>query len=237
MIHLVIGRRKRGKTTLAYYMARNCPQRVIFDPRGMIRAAPEARVVTTMRGFQEGFRALSAAELTELVYTPADDSFPSAFRYFCACVKTWIVADSHRPLAVMIDELAFVNPTEPALLWMLRCSEPDVFHIFVTCHRPKDVPTDMRAIADRWFLFQCRQEHDLEVIEDRCSAAVAAAITRLEEREFVLWDDDTATMKVFRNAKPWHVPLKRDTPPDGQAIDLGALEGEDISLDTQPKLL
>ena len=232
MIHLVIGRRRRGKTTLAYYMGSKCPQLVVFDPRGMIRAKADAVIAQEMTGFQEGFRRLQSQELRELVYTPADDNFHAAFRYFCRCIKSWIVTDSHRPLGVMIDELAFIDPKEPAFLWMLRCCEPEVFHIFVTCHRPKDVTTDMRAIADRWFLFQCRQEHDLAVIEDRCSEAVAQAVTRLDHREFVLWDDDKAEMVTFRNPRPWHVELKPAAVVDLQRLDMDELEGS-VELDNR----
>ena len=225
MIRLIIGRRQRGKTTLAYYMAAKCPQRVIFDPRGMIRAKPDTGVATTMRTFKTGFEQLQAGELRELIYTPSDDNFQKAFQYFCRCIKTWIVAEPNRPLAVVIDELAFVNPNEPAFLWMLRCSEPKVFHIFVTCHRPKDVSTDMRAIADQWFLFQCRQEHDLSVIEDRCSAGVANAVQRLEGREFILWDDDKATMTIFKKSEPWHVDLKPSSPTPS-LVELSELDGK-----------
>jgi len=226
MIHLVIGRRRRGKTTLAYYMASRCPQLVVFDPRGMIRAKADAGVATTKSTFKAGFEQLQAGDLRELIYTPADEDFQKAFQYFCRCIKAWIIGEPNRPLAVVVDELAFVNASEPAFLWMLRCSQPEVFHIFVTCHRPKDVTVDMRAIADRWFLFQCRQEHDLSVIEDRCTPAVAAAVTRLEGREFVMWDDDKAEMKTFKHAEPWRVELKPTGPARAEPIELDDLHGE-----------
>lgn len=225
MIHLVIGRRQRGKTTLAYYMASKCGQRVIFDPRGMIRAVADAVIATNMRAFKAGFERLQAGEIRELIYTPSDDNFQKAFSYFCRCVKAFIVAEPGRPLGVVIDELAFVNPSEPAFLWMLRCSDPRVFHIFVTCHRPKDVSTDMRAIADRWLLFQCRQEHDLAVIEDRCSLAVRNAVQRVEGREFVMWDDDKATMTIYKHAEPWHVEL-RPGHVNPAPVELQELHGE-----------
>jgi len=207
MIYLVIGRRKRGKTTLAYYMASRCAQRVIFDPRGMLRGNAAAGVALSMSSFREGFAQLQARELDELVYTPADEDFHAAFSYFCRCCKAWIVTDAQRPLGIVIDELGFVDATDPALLWMLRCSEPECVHLVVTCHRPKDITTDMRAIADRWCIFQCRQEHDLAVLADRCAPEVADAVAALDGRAFVLWDDAIARMTAYPHAAVWYVPL------------------------------
>lgn len=225
MIRLIIGRRQRGKTTLGYYMAAKCPQLVIFDPRGMIRSQADAGIATTTTTFRQGFEQLQTNDLRELIYTPADDDFHKAFSYFCRCVKAWIIAEPSRPLAVMIDELSFVNTGDSAFSWILRCSDPAVVHVFVTCHRPKDVSTDMRAIADQWFLFQCRQEHDLDVIEERCSPETARAVQKLEGREFVMWDDDKATLTLFKNSGPWKVDLRRQAA-ELSPVDLGDLGGE-----------
>lgn len=207
MIHLVIGRRERGKTTLAYYMAAKVSQRLIFDPRGLIERAGSVRLKSAADLEGKGIPALVDNEVSEIVYAPMEDDIQGAFRRFCMQVKWWVLNHPTRPLAVLVDEVSFVNLEEPAFQWITRCSKRDVLQIFLTGHRPADVPTSVRAIADYWLLFQCRQEHDLDVIESRCTRGTVQAVQRLNAREFVMWDDEHARFQIYKEARAWFVPL------------------------------
>jgi hypothetical protein len=208
MIHLIIGRREQGKTTLALYMALKVKQLLAFDPRGLMERPNALRVRTAGALESKGVPALLDDEITECIYTPSEDDIQRAFMRFCNQVKWWVANHPKRPLAVLVDEVSFVNLNEPAFQWVLRCSKREVMQIFLTCHRPADIPTAVRAIADFWCLFQCRQEHDLGVIEERCSKTVVAAVGRLNAREFIMWDDERAQSKRFSDAQAWFVPLQ-----------------------------
>lgn len=225
MIYLVIGRRKRGKTTLSYYMVkRSSPgARLCFDPRRMIPPSAESVIVTTSQGLTEqAIPALLDGECREVVYAPNADDLTRPYETFCAEVKRWIVEYPTKQLAVMIDELGFIEPARrepPTLKRALRSCEPEVVDVYFTCHRPSDVPTTIRSIADYWCLFQVTQEHDLDVVRERCKREVAEIVPTLAGRSFVLYRDTRAIdpktgkeqpeYEIFpeRSAGAWFVPL------------------------------
>lgn len=225
MIVLCIGRRERGKTTLAYYQASKVARRFVFDPRGMIQRPGSVRVKRAAELRDMAFPALMEGEINEVVYQPQEDDIQAAFAMFSRLAKKWITEQPETPLAVMVDEISFINLNEPAFQWVLKCCASDRVHIFLTCHRPADVPVNVRSIADRWCLFQCRQEHDMSVIEERCSAEVANAVRRVEGHEFVLWDDARGECRIYRQSEPWHVKLK-DGRTAGAPVSMDELPGE-----------
>jgi hypothetical protein len=145
---------------------------------------------------------------------------------FSSELKRWTIDNPTRPVAVVIDELGFIDASrrEPATLKRaLRSCEPELFDVFITCHRPSDVPTSTRSIADYWALFQVTQEHDLDVVRERCKKEVAERVQLLTGRSFILYRDtrtvDPATQREQpewelyperMNAEgktPWYVPL------------------------------
>lgn len=203
MIFLVIGRREQGKTTLTYHMALKMPQRVIFDPRGVLRRGTVSRTVDE---FRAGMAALELHEIDELSYTPRGDS-KAGFVVFSQAIAEWVEQHPRRALAVVVDEIAFADVTCEAFQWVARCCQREHLHIFVTCHRPSDIDTSLRAISDHWLIFPCRQEHDLEVIRKRCNVDVMDEVQRLERRHFVHWDDSAGTYTIVRRPEAWHVQL------------------------------
>lgn len=205
MIRLYIGRKETGKTTLAYHMARKLRRLVIFDSRGLIRR-PGALITRTQDGFSDGMDRLGDGEITELVYARPVDDVPVAFLHFAAEVKRWIDARPRSELAVLVDEITFVNIFAPDFEWALKCCSADHTHFFLTCHSPKNVPTDIRALADFWYIFPVHQEHDLEVIEERCSPAAAAAARDIEGRSFVKWSHKAGASR-YDNPRTWFVDL------------------------------
>jgi hypothetical protein len=212
VIRVVVGRREVGKTTLALYMARQIRRRAIFDPRGLIRPATgKAYVVTTVPNFRQSFAELVDGDIAELIFTPAG-SLPAAFDAFADEVRQFVDDMPAQPLAVLVDECSFVSSEieekEHPFQWVLRCSRREVVQVIVTCHRPVDVPISLRAIADQWLLFAVRQEHDLRVVRERCSSAVADAVQTLPPRHFVEWDDSVGRARRFSFPETWYVPLR-----------------------------
>lgn len=211
MIYLNVGRREQGKTTLAYYLVQSLPVRVIFDPRALFPAGVHGRA-TTPAAIQAGFDRLIDERRGELIITP-DISLRECFEQTTGEVKSWI-QDPHTanvPIAIIADELWMVceqrGRVPESFDWLLRCATRQSVTIVCTAHRPSDIPTNIRAIADVWCLFHCTQEHDLEVIRDRCSDAVAAKVEKLGPRQFVAWDDTRGTWAFHQHPDRWFVPL------------------------------
>lgn len=220
MIRLYLGRKERGKTTLMVYMVlqllagRRPVPRVIWDPRGMIRR-PGAVVARTVEGFDRGMGALADGEVLELVYTPADH-LDVAFPVFARAVKAWVDDDRYRPLAVVVDEITFVMPTagnmDPDFEWVLKCSRADTVHVFLSCHRPSEVPVKIRAIADYWYVFHTTQPHDLDALGEHCSADMAAQAAALTGSEYVCWDNARGELSAMRDPTAWYLELAPGRP-------------------------
>lgn len=212
MIYLNIGRRQLGKTTLAVSMAQRSPFRIIIDPRKQIGV--NSHRVGSRFAFAQVFEQLREGTLHEIVVTPDDDLMPM----FSACslaVRQWATdyeghSPSSRSLVLLVDEAALFDlQSSSAFRYLLRASDPGLIHVCLTAHRPKDIPTDIRAIADHWLIFRTTQEHDLAVIEQRTSSSVRLAVSMLRPHQFVHWNDATATMTRHLNPSTWYVPLGR----------------------------
>ena len=207
MIHLSIGRRTRGKTTLAVWGANRIRRRMIFDPRGMCRFGT---TVTTYDGLIGAYSDLCDGWRSEIVFTP-DGDVQSGFELFAWHARQWVKRFPRRELAIVVDEAAFVSTDVESFMWVLRCSDPEIVQVFLTAHRPSDIRTNVRAIADHWFLFAVRQEHDLDVVISRCGPEVQRVVKELQGREFVHWDDTTSAATVNRYAAGWYWNLNPRT--------------------------
>jgi hypothetical protein len=204
MIILVIGRRKQGKTTLAYAISLKKPTRVIFDPRRLFKTSdvvlPDAN----------GLYDLMDTE-SEIIVQPWGD-VKESFDKFCDEVDLWMETNRDEPLAIVVDEVRFVDtPNEDYVSFdrILRFSNPSTVDVIVTCHRPVDISTDVRAIADYWCIFKTTQEHDLRAIRERCGEEVANLVDSLGPKEYVLWNDGEGVATVRRDKASWFVPIER----------------------------
>lgn len=207
-IRLYIGRKETGKTTLSYYMARKLPRRVVFDPRGLVRRSGTF-IARTQDGFSDGMDRLMADETMELVYaSPVDDLRAVAFPHFCAEVRRWIESCRFRSLAVVIDEISFIDIDDAD--WLMKCCSAEHTHFFLTCHNVSDAPVWVRSIADRWYLFPIHQEHDLSKLAERCGDAAATAAGKLDGRQFVSWHHRDG-LRRFDDPRAWFVDLHPDT--------------------------
>jgi hypothetical protein len=181
-----------GKTTLAFSMARSCRSRVIFDPRCQFTSdRPETIVVHTAHEIPDAFDALysTADGKQELIIAPrqhAQSSFDAMMRQ----VAEWSQDEQRLPLAVLIDEVTFVDVMESEdFEWTVRAAPRRTIHLILTGHRPKDIDVNVRALADEWLMFKIVQKHDLEVIGERCGEVVADQVSILDPFWFMQWDD------------------------------------------------
>jgi hypothetical protein len=233
MIDFILGRRGHGKTTLAYYLASQERRTLVFDPRGQIRHHNEpesSAVATSTTELRRGVNALIVGDLTEVIFTPKDrprESFAAFCREMARLVRGLPPDVS---AAILIDEIRFADLGDEELDWVLRCSDMNRFRILFTGHRPKDVPTDIRGIGNRWMLFRFTLPLDFKVIEEHASPAVAARVKQLGPREFVLYDDSKDGYEVFKNPGAWHVPFATSVAvhEERPAIDGGETENESV---------
>lgn len=206
MIYGAVGRRERGKTTLAYSLASRITIRVIFDPRRLIETG-SARAETPEE-LQAMFAQLGKDEaFNEILVTPADD-VQIMFEETCRHVATRIRDNPDQSIALLIDEARFVDLQCAPLEWILRCAPRNTVHVFFTCHRPADLSVNVRAILDQWLLFHCVQEHDLEVIRERCGKQVSEKVSKLKAYQWIQWDDGSGEAFEHNDPTTWYRPLR-----------------------------
>lgn len=247
--HLAIGRRLLGKTTLVYSMARRSPYRVIVDPRGLIHTG--AVRVRSGEALDRAFDLMAdqvplladgslAPEgetghpLREILITPEND-LQEMFSATCQLVKHWSVRyEGHhtdRGLSFVVDEARFFELMKaPAFEYLLRAAPPELIDILITAHQPKDLPTAIRAIADRWCIFRITQPTDLDAIREKCGDDVAKQVAQLAPHQFIEWNDATGTARAYRDPRVWFTPLRSD---NAKPLEILPDPGEDSQLDRE----
>lgn len=232
MIYYNVGRREVGKTTLARYLVRQQDSRIVFDPRGHF---PGARVNDDTE-LIAAFDRLHDSGAGEIIITP-DRNVQAMFETTAREVKRWIQLG--RTVAFVVDECSLVdlkpNSTADEFDWIIRLCPRRQAIVVMTAHRPVDVPTGVRAIADYWLMFQMTLEHDLDVIEKRCGKVVREEVLKLKPFEFVVWDDAKGTYTINRNKTSWHMPLTEHSA--GHVIAAPTIDGDRPLMRTAPPTL
>lgn len=221
MIYLNLGRRENGKSTLAYYMAAKKPRRLILDARQDFRR-PGALIARTDEQLDYALQLLAEGTVQEVVYSPAyspDEKNPlyAAGYLFAEHVARWVMEHPRLPLVVIIDEISFYDLSAGPLQWGMKTSRRDTMDFILTGHRPSDVPVDIRTIADYWFFFRVTQEHDLDVVRQKCRGPIVELVQQLPDRHYLMWNDTNATHAIGDDPDLWFVELK---PHGAQVIDL-----------------
>jgi hypothetical protein len=213
MLNCLIGRRETGKTTLAMYGARHTNRRrLVFDPSNRIYPRGAGIKAYDVEELVQAYGLLLNGDSDEVIYTPRVDGVRTGFFDFAEVVHVHVDTQKRRGVSVVIDEGALVekqlddpeHPISKAMTWARR----ERNHFFITCHQPKNIPTSKRAITDLLVFFRVTQEHDLEVIRDRCSDAFAAKVARLQPFQYLLWNDQaTAERPCYLLPSDWKLDL------------------------------
>jgi hypothetical protein len=205
MIDPIIGRRELGKTTLARYMAASVTPAIVIDPRRQWPIDDPESVMVDV----DYDRALARLELGQSVILQPRNK-QRAIDELADVAQTWIIdedANHDRALSIVFDEAGLYRVN--AYDYLFRCSPRARSLFLLTAHRPADIATDVRSLADTWCLFRMTQEHDLDVIEERCGRAVRDRVTTLPPYHFVIWDDAKAEMSVHTEPSIWKTPAAR----------------------------
>lgn len=208
MIILIVGRREVGKTTLAKYYGAKMSPRLTVDPRALwprlVRPEGDDRPGAYVD--VNNYYVLEDLESGDDVLIVPNDMDESVAR-LAIVARTYFDGPTDRRLTVTFDEAALYDRAlKLHWSWMIRCSPRERTTIILTAHRPADIPTDIRALADYWCIFRTTQEHDLEVIKERCSVDVYDHVQTLDRFQFVSWNDAKAEMKIHKNPATWYVP-------------------------------
>ncbi len=215
MIYVVIGRRELGKTTLARYLGHARTPRIILDPRAQWPASED---VQDRVDDEHTLDLLFAGQ--DVLIQPDDLSaavralaYPA--RFYISDTSPRSTPENGKTLTIIFDEAGlYRDELRAAWGWMIRCSPRERTTIVLTAHRPADISTDIRSLADVWCIFRTVQEHDLDAIEDRCGAEVRGIVQTLKPYEFVSWNDAKAEYQVHKNPKAWYTPAA--TPLEGE---------------------
>lgn len=202
-IYILVGRRQLGKSTLARYMAHAKTPRVFIDPRA------QWKTLKTYRREQAEEMLEDLERGTDICVQPAEKQ--PTIDAMASVASLWmseeIVPDGAEPkrqLSVVLDEAGTYSLD--AWDWFMRTCDPKRTTIVLTAHRPQDIETTVRAIADYWCIFRTTQTHDLKAIEDRTSENVVREVQTLNPFEFVQWDDALGQMQVNKNPGAWREP-------------------------------
>lgn len=203
------GRMWMGKTTLAMNIAERCERRLVIDPKGKIRRFG-ATVATTASGLRRAMEALAEGDIDEVVYSPTDDNLEKAFAPFAVELRAWSFDHPELEIAGVVDECAFYGDLSKNLAFTraVKCSDHDLLHILLTCHRPTEIPYALRGLLNRWCLFRTTGDDEVEAVRRHCGRAVADLVQQLDGREFIEWNDDDGTYEHHRHAYIWHTDLK-----------------------------
>lgn len=203
-IYICVGRRRLGKSTLARYMAHNKSPRLFIDPRAQWKGARIYRredAESMLEDFEAG---------RDVIVQPAEKQ--ATIDALASVAALWFSEEplaegqevGTRELSIVLDEAGTYDLK--AWDWFMRTCDVQRTSIILTAHRPKDLDTTVRAIADTWCIFRTTQRHDLDAIEDRTSELVIKNVQTLEPFEFVEWDDAQARMTVHKNPGAWKDP-------------------------------
>lgn len=206
MITLIFGRREEGKTTLAYYLSRQTPTRVIFAPRPDVLEGRQS--IPDSEGL---FDLLDM--LPEIIVKPPVQVI-ATFENVCSEMRAWIELNSLEEISFLVDEARFIKTTEyipESFDWILRFTPKKYVHTILTAHRPVDIAVDIRAIADFWMIFQTTQEHDLKIIAERCGSPVAEAAKVLKSGQVLVWNDQRGVVRQHDDRATWYVPINSNS--------------------------
>ena len=213
MVTVIIGFTGQGKSTLACFISRRKDTRVIFDPRNQFHTT--ADIIPDPSELYE-----LMDERYEIVVQPGrGQELSESFDATCAVVADWIEDNPLEEICLVADEGRLIGLDSKSYSlnfdWILRSArEGSPIDVIITCHRPVDVSTNIRAIANRLVFFRVMLPNDLQIIEDQCGPDVAEQVNVLLDRQFVVWNNSRQDYRKEIDSEKWKVVIS-ETPTVG----------------------
>lgn len=196
-----------GKSTLAYHVAKRSDTRAIFDPRGQYHTTSD--VLPDAGGLYE-----LLDDRYEVIVKPGRGaSVEDTFDNFCRVAADWIEDNPGEQICILADEGRLIGleskSTSLHFDWIIRSArEGSDINVVITCHRPVDLSTNIRAIADRLVFFRVSLPGDLSAITDQCGEEVAEQVQLLHDKEFITWNNSRRQYRKVTDASTWYVPIE-----------------------------
>lgn len=231
MTRLFLGLRTRGKTMLALFLALQADLQIIFDPRRQFQ-----RFIDTMREDGLGDTLLVARNTMEIAQCMAklgqsngptmlivmpDDDLDAAFQRLCRELKRFVLTRmvEKTPFALLVDESRLFTPQDsPEFKWLMRCTDNDSFQTLLTCHRPVDLVPEVRAIIERWYIFQTAHPADLRTLEEMIGENWALKVRALKPKQFLDWDGGIMEGRLRTDSDTWYVDAFGPRAADARAV-------------------
>lgn len=209
------GRRRSGKTTLAFDIAKKSGGGIIiFDPKREFRGWPAT--VSTVEGI---IRAVKEKNLI-VIYHPDGDTDEEFTK-----VAEWVISQHDMAMSrgwdskgfhftLLVDEAHNVqspNWANPKLLQILSQNRPEILNVFQTFQSPKDAYNRIKSRVSDWYIFSTNLPSDLEYLQKEIgvSAEDAARITTLGDHQFVhfYFDGGQPVAEFVTDSESWNTPL------------------------------
>ena len=206
MVIVIIGFTGQGKSTLAEHLARKADTVLIVDPRSQFHTTSDI-----IPDAAELYEMLN--DRTEIIVQPGRGrSLEDVFDRSCTELANWIEDNPTERIAFVPDEgrlLGLDSKSVPLDFdWIVRSArEGSPIDVIITCHRPVDVSTNIRAIANRLIYFPMMLPSDLVLVEDQCGPIVAEQVRTLKERQFVVWNNSRQQWRKITDPQSWFVQL------------------------------
>jgi len=199
MNHLFFGVRGQGKTTLAFYTAKQTGRSIaVYDVSHRFNRWPE--LIFRDAGDFEDIVEAGAFDL--VIYQPQDDAYEE-FGEFSEIL--W-----DKQLTLLLDEASELQEAQSKHHWLhkwIRMHDIDNSDVLQTLHAPADSWSRCRSLANFWYIFQTWRPADLHAIADHCGDQVALEVTKLREHEYVFFDVAKRNMEICKNPALWYVPI------------------------------
>jgi len=209
------GRRRSGKTTLAFRMALDDGGGiVVFDPKREFRDWP-----ATISNVAQLDKAAKDGNIV-IVYQPNGDT-EEEFRP----VAEWIISQHDLAMSrgwdskgfhftLLCDEahnLQGPNWANPQLLQILSQNRPEILNVFQTFQSPKDAYNRIKSRVSDWFIFSTNLPSDLEYLQKEIGVneSDTARITTLGDHEYVHFhfDGGQPVAEFVTDSSSWYVDL------------------------------
>lgn len=218
------GRKRRGKTTLAFDMAIKAGGGIIiFDPKREFRNWPNTtgNVGDVERMIEDGAHII--------IYHPAEDS-DRAFSELATLVlrlhtiamqSNWDKLGKH--FTLIVDESQQLQNSwriNNELKLILSQCRPEILNVFQTMQSPTDAYRTTKVCNSDWFIFQTTHIADINRIEAFAGEEVGTIIANLgEERSYVHFSEDTSDYEIVTNSASWKRSLEYNPKEDSMAKD------------------
>lgn len=209
MVIVIIGFTGMGKSTLAEYLARRSDTRVIFDPRSQFHTTSDI-----LPDANELYEMLD--NRYEIIVQPGRGcDVAESFDSMCSVIADWIEDNPRERICIVCDEARLIGlDSKSASLnfdWIIRSArEGSPIDVIITCHRPVDVSTNIRAISNRIVLFRAMLPNDLATIEEQCGEQVTGEVRKLLDREFITWNNSRQQWRKISDSQQWYIKLSEE---------------------------